>query len=73
MKTVSISANDLGEQQVSAWLALQRANAATDNPSFHPEFTKAVAAVRDDVEVAVMSEDGRYVGFLPFPDGRGDK
>ncbi len=66
MKITSISANDLSEQHVAAWLALQRANPAIDNPSFHPEFTKVVAAVRDDVEVAVMSEDARYVGFLPF-------
>ncbi len=61
-----VSARELTAEQLQAWADLQRADAAVDNPCFCPEFTQAVAAVRDDVEVAVMQDAGTYVGFLPY-------
>src|SRR5262249_36336810 len=33
---------------------------------FRPEFTQDVAAVRDDVRVAVFERGGEAVGFFPF-------
>ena len=66
MDVNAVSARELTAEQLHAWADLQRADAAVDNPCFHPEFTQAVAAVRDDVEVAVMRDAGAYVGFLPF-------
>jgi len=53
----------------AAWLEIQRADAALANPFFHPEFTRAVGAVRQDVEVAVLSDGGNIVGFFPFQRG----
>src|SRR5262245_59819884 len=52
--------------EIAAWSDIQRSEPSLDSPYFRPEFTQAVAAVRNDVEVAVLDESGRPVGFLPF-------
>jgi CelD/BcsL family acetyltransferase involved in cellulose biosynthesis len=62
----SIPWNRLTEQQWAAWRQLQAADATLDSPFFHPAFSQAVAAVRDDVEVGVVEDDGSPIGFLPF-------
>ncbi len=62
----------LSPAQWAAWSDLQQADPALDSPYFRPEFTQAVAAVRDDVEVALLEEQGIPVGFLPFQRARGD-
>jgi len=51
---------------LAAWSALQRADNAVDNPTFCPEFTQILAETRNDVEVAVLREGDRFVGFFPF-------
>jgi CelD/BcsL family acetyltransferase involved in cellulose biosynthesis len=56
--------DDLTPDQILLWRRLQHAD--TDSPFLSPGFTRAVAAVRDDVEVAVMQQNGHTVGFLPF-------
>ena len=65
-----ITADRLTPEHAAAWAAIQRADAALDSPYFRPEFTQAVAAVRDDVEVGVFEEGGQPVGFFPFQRGR---
>jgi len=70
MKINVIPAGRLSPDQVSAWGRLQSANPTLDSPFFRPEFTQAVAAVRDDVDVAVLEEADRPVGFFPFHPGR---
>lgn len=52
--------------ELALWAGLQREQPDFESPYFRPEFTQAVAAVRDDVEVAVIEEDGRPAGFFPF-------
>ena len=64
-----IAAEQLTAEQVAAWSDIQRAEPALDSPCFRPEFTQAVAAVRRDVEVGLLEEDGRPVGFFPFQRG----
>jgi CelD/BcsL family acetyltransferase involved in cellulose biosynthesis len=66
MDITPVSARELTAEQLQAWADLQQADVAIDNPCFRPEFTQAVAEVRDDVEVAVMRQSGDFVGFLPF-------
>ena len=66
MRITVLSAKALTPQHVAAWSRLQRANRDFDSPFFRPEFTQLVASVRDDVEVAVLEQDGRHVGFFPF-------
>ncbi|PHS17450.1 MAG: hypothetical protein COA78_03125 [Blastopirellula sp.] len=66
MKIDVINANHLTEPLVSAWSKIQSASFAYSNPSFCPEFTQAIAKVRDDVEVGVMVSNDQPVGFFPF-------
>ena len=48
------------------WSRFQREDPALESPYFRPEFTLAVAAVRRDVEVAILRQDGDTMGFFPF-------
>jgi len=52
--------------EIAVWSAIQRAEPALASPYFRPEFTQVVAAVRTDVEVAVLEDEGKPIGFLPF-------
>jgi len=60
---------DLTSQEWSVWEQIRRDSAVYTSPYFHPEFIRAVAAVRDDVEIAVMEQDKHAVGFFPFQRG----
>jgi CelD/BcsL family acetyltransferase involved in cellulose biosynthesis len=51
---------------VRQWRALQESNPDLQNPCFAPEFTQAVAAARNDVEVAIIEELGNFVAIFPF-------
>ena len=66
MRIETVSFNDLGPTEISRWREIQRFNGELINPSFCPEFTAAIASVRTDVEIAVLEEDNRLVGFFPF-------
>src|SRR5260221_5476852 len=66
MDVTVIPGRDLDAELVRAWTELQVANPDLASPYFAPEFTQAVAAVRDDVEVAVVEERGKIVAFFPF-------
>ena len=66
MKGTLISGRELSEDLVSIWIELQQANPDLASPFFHPAFTKAIAAVRHDVEVAVLQSEGKIVAFFPF-------
>ncbi len=56
----------LRSHHVAAWRSLQESNPELSNPLFAPEFIQAVAAVRGDVEVAVVRDKGTTVAFFPF-------
>ncbi len=49
-----------------AWRDLQQSNAELQSPFFAPEFTQAVAAVRSDVEVALVAQGGAIRAIFPF-------
>jgi CelD/BcsL family acetyltransferase involved in cellulose biosynthesis len=66
MKVTLVPGRELGPDLVAAWTGLQAANPDLVSPYFHPEFTKAIAAVRSDVEVAVVEADGAIVALFPF-------
>lgn len=61
-----ISANDLTADHDKTWRAILAETPALDSPYLHPEFTRCVAAVRSDVEIVVLEDDGDVVGFFPF-------
>ena len=56
----------LRSHHVDAWRGLQECNPELNNPLFAPEYVQAVAAVRRDVEVAVIGDKGTSVAFFPF-------
>ncbi len=61
---------ELSDADWSRWLAIQESVATYESPYFRPEFVRAVAAVRSDVEIAVLHEGGQTVGFYPFQRGK---
>lgn len=66
-----LKANRLSDAHWRGWAALQASVPEYCSPYFDPRFTQAVAAERDDVEVAVISEGSDHVGFFPFQRGPG--
>ena len=66
----TVSYDRLTPDEIATWSAIQRGNPLLGSPYFCPEFTQAVSDVRDDVEVAVLEQQGTAVGFLPFQRGR---
>jgi CelD/BcsL family acetyltransferase involved in cellulose biosynthesis len=60
-----ILASGIDATLAQAWRSAQAASAAFHSPCFSPEFTMAVAAVRTDVRIAVIENDGRAAGFFP--------
>ncbi len=57
---------ELSPSQIASWARCQASNESLESPYFHPDFTQCVATVRDDVEVAVIQQNGESVGFFPF-------
>jgi CelD/BcsL family acetyltransferase involved in cellulose biosynthesis len=70
IKVRTVTYDQLTPAEVATWSAIQRRNPLLGTPYFCPEFTQAVSAVRRDVEVAVLEQEGAAVGFLPFQRGR---
>jgi CelD/BcsL family acetyltransferase involved in cellulose biosynthesis len=66
MKVTLIPGHKLNDDIVRIWICLQQANPDLESPYFHPEFTRIIASVRDDVEVAVIEDGGKVVALFPF-------
>ncbi len=62
--------NELTDDHWSHWRSIQENTAAYESPYFRPEFVRAVARVRADVEVAVLTDGKTTVGFFPFQRGK---
>lgn len=62
----TLPARGLSSDLRSAWIDLQAHSPQFDSAFYSPDFTELVGAVRDDVEVGVMYEGDRVVGFFPF-------
>ncbi len=72
MKIEVLAADRLTAEHLAAWSRVLAADPALESPFFRPEFTQAVAAVRDDVETAVLREGDEPVGFFPYQRQRGN-
>ncbi len=66
MKFDVIPGRELSSELRARWSAIQDLVPELDNPYFHPDFTAAVARVRTDVEIGILEDAGRVVGFFPF-------
>jgi len=69
MKFRRVPGAELSREHRNIWSELQRNNRHLVSPYFCPEFTEAVASVRDDVMVTILEEGGKIVGFFPFQRG----
>lgn len=62
-----VRGNELTAEVVKRWRALQASNPELASPCFSPEFTQAVAAVRPDVEVALIKPNNEEIeAIFPF-------
>ncbi|MEZ6123934.1 MAG: GNAT family N-acetyltransferase [Planctomycetaceae bacterium] len=57
---------DLTTAELQIWRGITAGQPEFSSPYFHPQFTLDAAAVRNDVEIAVLREGDRTVGFFPF-------
>jgi CelD/BcsL family acetyltransferase involved in cellulose biosynthesis len=57
---------DLTDDLAIQWEKLRAENPRLYSPFYSFDFTRVVARVRDDVEVAVISDEDAVVGFFPF-------
>jgi CelD/BcsL family acetyltransferase involved in cellulose biosynthesis len=69
MNITVLRPQQLTPAQIQAWSAIQRGNPELQSPFLRPEFAIAVSRVRSDVEVGVLEEARRPVGFFPFQRG----
>jgi len=60
---------DLTTADWALWQDIQDRSGVYESPYFRPEFARAVAAVRGDVEIARLVQAGQTVGFFPFQRG----
>jgi CelD/BcsL family acetyltransferase involved in cellulose biosynthesis len=56
----------LDSVSIERWRSLQQSNPDLQNPCFSPEFTQAVSAARNDVQIGIIEERGQIVAFFPF-------
>ncbi len=61
-----MKAADLQEKDWAAWEQIRLSRSDLSSPFFHPRFTHVVAGVRDHVEVALLLNGEKSVGFFPF-------
>ena len=64
-KYSKLTAPELDRSLIAEWSNVQRSDPAFSSPFLSPQFTLAVADVRDDVFVTVIENDGKPVGFFP--------
>ncbi len=62
--------SDLTGADWSLWLEIQATSRTYESPYFRPEFTRAVAEVRADVEVVVIADGEQALGYFPFQRGK---
>jgi CelD/BcsL family acetyltransferase involved in cellulose biosynthesis len=66
MNVSVVRPQELGDAEIAAWRAMQRATPDLLNPFLSPGFTLAAARVRPETRVAVLEDDQKIVGFFPF-------
>ena len=70
VRVTVVSARELGQVELDRWASIAESDPRLSNPFLRPEFTLAVADVRDDVRVGMLERDDTLVGFFPFQVGR---
>jgi CelD/BcsL family acetyltransferase involved in cellulose biosynthesis len=70
MNIRTVSFDRLTDEEIAVWDSIQRSEPTLASPFFRPEFAQVVAAVRKNVETAVLEEAGKPIGFFPFERSR---
>lgn len=66
MKNSLLKYSELPDVLLDRWKSFCVAGTVYDSPFYAPQFTRAVAQVREDVRIAVFERGGDVIGFLPF-------
>lgn len=66
MNVQLLPADQLTDAQVDAWSQFQAANPEMQSPFFHPLYTREAAAAFSNVEVGILEENGKPMGYFPF-------
>lgn len=61
-----ITPAELSPDHFQRWKEILRENPYLQSPYFHPEFVQTVSQLRSDIEIVLMEEAGKIVGFFPF-------
>jgi CelD/BcsL family acetyltransferase involved in cellulose biosynthesis len=61
-----IAVSELDRSLLDAWGKIRSDNEVFASPYFCPEFTQLAGAVRKDVKVVVIENDGTIAGFFPY-------
>lgn len=66
MKIDLILGRELSSDLLNRWDQIARSVPELSSPYFRPEFTQAVAAQRDNVEIGILHDGDVVAGFFPF-------
>jgi CelD/BcsL family acetyltransferase involved in cellulose biosynthesis len=66
MRCTVVHGTELTDETAGRWSGLQQANPMLASPYFCADFTRAVAAVRDDVRVVIVEDGREVVACFPF-------
>ncbi|MEZ6047703.1 MAG: GNAT family N-acetyltransferase [Planctomycetaceae bacterium] len=58
--------DELTPSMLNRWEEIQERNPDLDSPFFRPEYMKLVSRVRKDMDVVLIEQGGKVVGFFPF-------
>jgi CelD/BcsL family acetyltransferase involved in cellulose biosynthesis len=70
MRVSVVRPDELSQDDIASWHAMQSATPSLANPFLSAEFAIAVGQFRPSTRVAILSEGAGTVGFLPFDRGR---
>ncbi|CAM3755172.1 GNAT family N-acetyltransferase [Litorimonas haliclonae] len=65
-KTAIYKADVLPASVTSAWPKLRSSNPRLYSPYFHPDYTKTIASLVDNVRIAVAEDEKEILAILPF-------
>ena len=70
MNVEIIRPSELTPQLLARWDVIASQNCEFQNPYFRPEYVRAIARLRKDVEIAILEQAGEPCGFFAYQRGR---
>lgn len=66
MDAYALPIEDVSSELLLRWSRLHQGSNDPIGPFLHPSYARAVGRVRPGIEIGIVEERGRVVGFLPF-------